>query len=484
MHWAAILKVLGYLLMCLSISHLPPMAIAWWYDEVALYHPFLMSGLATLFSGVTLWLFTRNTCEEPRKRDGFLIVVLFWAVLSLFGSLPFIVTETPHLSFTDAVFETISGLTTTGATVIRGLDQLPKALLYYRQQLHLLGGMGIIVLAVAVLPTLGVGGLQLFRAETSGMNKESKLTPRVAETAKTLWFIYIGLVIACALSYRLNGMSGFDAICYAFSTISTGGFAPHDNNFAFYPQTSLKIWASLFMFLGGLNFSLHFLALRNTSLMSYWRNAEFRFFLKLQLGIIFIVFLILLWQKIYPHALEAFVDTVFHVISISTTTGFVASDFSVWPMFVPILIILGGLIGGCAGSTAGGVKALRMLVVIKQASRELHRLIHPNGEYILKIDNKMLPDKVIDAVWGFVGVFGVLFCLFLFILMSCGLDFLSAFGAVIASIANVGPGLGSVFWDYADLNNIAKWTLSFSMLVGRLEIFAVMVLLMPAFWRQ
>ncbi|MFI4956276.1 MAG: TrkH family potassium uptake protein [Gammaproteobacteria bacterium] len=483
MHWAAIFKVLGYLLMCLSLSHLPPMAIGWWYDETA-YHPFVISGLATLLSGALLWWFTRNTRDEPRTRDGFLIVVLFWTVISLFGALPFIVAETPHLSFADAVFETISGLTTTGATVIRGLDALPKSILYYRQQLHLLGGMGIIVLAVAVLPMLGVGGLQLFRAETSGMNKEGKLTPRVAETAKTLWFIYIALTAACALSYRLNGMSNFDSICYAFATLSTGGFAPHDSNFAFYPQTSLKLWASLFMFLGGLNFSLHYLALHNTSILTYWRNAEFRFFLKLQVAIVAAVVAVLMWKNVYPDAYTAFVETLFHVISISTTTGFVATDFGAWPIFVPILIMIGGLIGGCAGSTTGGLKAIRILVVMKQASRELHRLIHPNGEYILKIDQKMLPDKVIDAVWGFIGVFAVLFCLFLFILMTCGLDFLSAFGAVVASVANVGPGLGSVFWDYADLNDLAKWTLSFSMLVGRLEIFAVMVILTPAFWRQ
>lgn len=483
MHWAAIFKVLGYLLMCLSMSHLPPMAIAWWYDEM-FYHPFVVSGLATLLSGFVLWWFTRHTKEEPRTRDGFLIVVLFWAVISLFGALPFIIAETPHLSLADAVFETISGLTTTGATVIRGLDTLPKALLYYRQQLHLLGGMGIIVLAVAVLPMLGVGGLQLFRAETSGMNKESKLTPRVAETAKTLWFIYIALTAACALSYRLNGMSNFDAICYAFATLSTGGFAPHDSNFAFYPQTSLKLWASLFMFLGGLNFSLHFLALRHTSLHTYWKNAEFRFFFKLQVAIVAVVVAILLWKHTYTDMFPAFVETLFHVISISTTTGFVATDFGAWPIFLPILIMLGGLVGGCAGSTTGGLKSIRILIVMKQASRELHRLIHPNGEYILKIDQKMLPDKIIDAVWGFIGVFGVLFCLFLFILMGCGLDFISAFGAVISSIANVGPGLGTVFWDYADLNDLAKWTLSFSMLVGRLEIFAVMVILTPAFWRQ
>ncbi len=483
MHWAAIFKVLGYLLMCLSLSHLPPMAVAWLFNE-SFYYPFITSGLATLLSGVILWWFTHNTREEPRTRDGFLIVVLFWTVISLFGALPFIVSEVPHLSFTDAVFETVSGLTTTGATVIRGLDDLPKALLYYRQQLHFLGGMGIIVLAVAVLPMLGVGGLQLFRAETSGVNRENKLTPRVAETAKTLWFIYIGLTAACALSYRLNGMSGFDAICYAFGTLSTGGFAPHDSNFAFYPQTSLKLWATLFMFLGGLNFSLHFLALHNTSLMTYYRNAEFRFFVKIQVVIIAAVFGILIWQNVYPNSLTAFIDTLFHVVSISTTTGYVASDFSVWPMFAPTIIMIGGLIGGCAGSTSGGIKSIRVLVVMKQASRELHRLIHPSGEYILKIDQKMLPDKVIDAVWGFIGVLTILFCLFLFILMACGLDFLSAFGAVIASIANVGPGLGSVFWDYANLNDIAKWTLSFSMLVGRLEIFAVMVLFMPAFWRQ
>lgn len=483
MHWSAIFKVLGYLLMCLSLTHIPPLFVVFWFNETA-YHPFVASGLLTLLSGFGLWFVARNTCEEPRTRDGFFVVVLFWVVLSLFGALPFVIADQPHLSFTDALFETVSGLTTTGSTVIRGLDALPKSILYYRQQLHFLGGMGIIVLAVAVLPILGVGGLQLFRAETSGMIKDNKLTPRVAETAKTLWSIYMGLTVICALIYFLNGMSGFDAICYAYATISTGGFGTHDANFAFYPQPALKLWASLFMFLGAVNFSLHFMALRHGNLSIYWKDAECRYYLKLLSIATVIVFGVLLQYKVYTQGWQAFVDSLFHVISVSTTTGFVTADFGQWPIFVPILIMVVGLIGGCAGSTGGGLKVIRLLIVGRQSAREVNRLIHPSGEYVLKINEKRVPDKVVDAVWGFVGMYALLFNLFLMVLMYCGLDFISAFGAVVASIANVGPGLGTVFWDFADLNDLAKWVLSFSMLVGRLEIFAVVVLLTPAFWRQ
>jgi trk system potassium uptake protein TrkH len=483
MHLAASLRVMSFLLMVFSLSQLPPLAIAWWYDE-AVYHPFISSGAITFFSGLILFLLTFRNRDELRTRDGFFIVVLFWIILSVFGALPFMLADSPHVSFVDAVFESASGLTTTGATVLTGLDQMPKAILYYRQQLHFLGGMGIIVLAVAVMPMLGIGGLALFRAETSGMLKDSKLTPRIAETAKALWIIYISLIVLCALAYWAHGMTVFDAINFSFSTIATGGFAPYDANFAAYPQTSLKLWATFFMLMGSLNFSLHYFAFRHGQFSSYWRDSELRNYIFFLLASTALIACILITFKTFAYPSQSIIESLFHVVSLSTTTGFTSTDFGMWPLFVPILIMIIGLIGGCAGSTSGGIKMIRVVLLIKQGWREIHRLIHPNGIFIPKFNGKMIPEHVMDAVWGFIGVYVVLFNIILMTLMACGLDFISAWSAVIACIANVGPGLGSVTFHYGEVSDTAKWVLSFAMIIGRLEIFTVMVLLTPAFWRQ
>ncbi len=483
MQFAQSFRILSLLLIFFSLSNLPPIAVSWWYDET-LYMPFVVSAGITVLCGIVLWLLTFKARGELRTRDGFFIVVLFWSVLSVFGALPFFISSQPNISFIDAVFESTSGLTTTGATVLTGLDALPKSILYYRQQLHFLGGMGIIVLAVAILPMLGIGGLQLFRAETSGMIKDTKLTPRIAETAKALWTIYIALTFICAIVFWLHGMTLFDAIGYAFSTISTGGFAPHDASFGYYPQNSLRLWCSFFMVIGALNFSLHYMALRHGQFSVFWRDAEVRGFFRIQFYILIACLIVMTWKGVFDTFEKTFVEGLFHVISISTTTGFTTTNFSAWPLFLPVLIMIGGLIGGCAGSTTGGIKSVRVILLLKQGWREIHRLIHPNGEFILKINQKIIPDRVLDAVWGFVGVYVLLFNILLMILMACGMDFVSAFSAVIGCLANVGPGLGMVSVHYGDLQDTAKWVLSFAMLTGRLEIFTVMVLLTPAFWRQ
>lgn len=482
MQLTASFKVLSYLLLCFSLSHLPPLAVAWWYDE-AVYMPFIASAALTFMSGFVLWLITFRNKDELRPRDGFFIVVLFWTVLSLYGALPFMIAKVPHIPLADAFFESTSGLTTTGATVLSGLDAMPRAILYYRQQLHFLGGMGIIVLAVAILPMLGIGGLQLFRAETSGMLKDTKLTPRIAETAKALWAIYIGFTIICSMAFWLNGMTLFDAIGYAFSAVSTGGFAPHDANFGYYQSDTLRLIASLFMVLGSVNFSLHFLALRQAHISAYWHDAELLQYLGMQALLITATIIVLTIYGLFSFE-ESIVEAIFHVISLSSTTGFTTGVFSSWPLFLPVLIMIGALMGGCAGSTAGGIKSVRVLLLLKQGWREINRLIHPNGEFILKLNHKLVPDRIIDAVWGFVGMYAVVFNLLLMALMACGLDFLSAWSAVIGCLANVGPGLGEVAITYGSINDAAKWVLSIAMLIGRLEIFTFIVLLSPVFWRQ
>lgn len=476
-------RVLSFLLMCLSLSQLPPIAVGWYYNETDLW-PFFISALMTFGSGFFLWLVTHNNKTELRTRDGFLIVALFWTVLSAYGALPFCMSTQPHLPFVDAVFETVSGLTTTGATVLIGLDAMPRSILYYRSQLHFLGGMGIIVLAVAVLPMLGVGGLQLFRAETSGIFKDSKLTPRIAETAKALWIIYIALNILCTMAFWLNGMTLFDAVLYAFATISTGGFAPHDASFAYYPGAGLQLWCVLFMFLGGLNFSLHYVVFRQGNFLAFWRDAETRTFIRIQIFLVAIITLALLIKQAYSSPGKAFIDSLFQVISVSTTTGFTTTDFSLWPVFIPVLLLIGGLIGGCAGSTAGGIKTIRLLVILKQGSREIQRLIHPAGVFLMKINQKTIPDRIVDSVWGFIGVYMIVFNIILMSLMWCGLDFIEAFSSVVSAMANIGPALGEVATNFTSVSDGAKWVLSFAMLVGRLEVFSIMVLFSPAFWRQ
>lgn len=483
MHLAASLRIMSFLLMIFSLTQIPPMAVAWWFNE-SNYAPFLSSGAITFFSGLILFLVTFKNRDELRNRDGFFIVVLFWVLLSVFGALPFMMAEELKVLFVDAVFESASGLTTTGATILTGLDSMPKSILYYRQQLHFLGGMGIIVLAVAVMPMLGIGGLSLFRAETSNMLKDTKLTPRITETAKALWIIYISLIILCAIAYWANGMTLFDAINFSFATISTGGFTPYDSNFGVYPQPTLKLWATFFMIMGSLNFSLHFLAFRHGQFSAYWRDTELKYYLLLLFSSVVLITLTLFLHQSYASVGQSLIESLFHVVSISTTTGFTTADFSVWPLFVPILLMIIGLIGGCAGSTAGGIKMVRVVLLVKQGWREILRLIHPNGVFILKINRKLIPDHVMDAVWGFVGVYVVIFNAMLLVLMACGLNFISAWSALIACLANVGPGLGEVTFNYASLNHMAKWVLSFAMIAGRLEIFTVMVLFTPAFWRQ
>jgi trk system potassium uptake protein TrkH len=419
-----------------------------------------------------------------KLRDGFLVVVAFWIVLGLFGAIPLFLSEQPQLSVTDAVFESISGLTTTGATVILGLDALPRGILYYRQQLQWLGGMGIVVLAVAVLPMLGVGGMQLYRAETPGPMKDSKLTPRITETAKALWLIYFGLTVACGLSYWLAGMSLFDAIGHAFSTVAIGGFSTHDASIGYYNSIAVQCIAILFMLLSGVNFALHYSAWRSASPKTYFRDPEFRAFLSLVLAITLISTLYLFATRTYDDMGAALINALFQVVSIGTTTGFTTADYAHWPSFLPMMLLLGSFVGGCAGSTAGGIKVIRFLLLAKQGIREINRLIHPSAEIPVKIGDKVVSSHVVQAVWGFFAAYMSLYALMYLIMLATGLDEVTAFSAVAACLNNLGPGLGEVASNFAILNNPAKWVLVGAMLLGRLEIFTLLVVFSPMFWRK
>ncbi|MDX1696946.1 MAG: TrkH family potassium uptake protein, partial [Thiohalobacterales bacterium] len=413
-----------------------------------------------------------------------LFVTLFWIVLGLAGSLPFVFATNPHLSITNAVFESFSGLTTTGATVITGLDDLPQSILFYRQQLQWLGGMGIIVLAVAIMPMLGVGGMQLYRAETPGPMKDSKLTPRITETAKALWYIYLTLTIVCALGYWAAGMSVFDAVSHSFSTVAIGGFSTHDQSIGYFQNNTIELIAVVFMLLSGINFALHFVAWRSLSFIPYVRDSELKAYLAVLTAVTMITVVYLYYTDTFIYFDDALHAGLFQAVSIGTTTGFTTAEYFAWPGFLPVLLLFASFIGGCAGSTGGGMKVIRFLLVLKQGHREIVRLIHPNVQMPVKVGGKPLSDRVINAVWGFFAAYVGTFVVIMLLLMSTGLDQITAFSAVAACMNNLGPGLGGVGANYVDINATAKWALSFAMILGRLEIFTLLILFTSAFWRR
>jgi len=445
--------------------------------------PFLMAFLWCIFTGFLAWYPNRFEKTDLKAREGFLIVVLFWLVLASFSAIPFILLEQPNFTVTDAFFESFSGLTTTGATILNHIEGLPHAVLWYRQQLQWLGGMGIIVLAVAVLPMLGIGGMQLYRAETPGPVKDSKMTPRIADTAKHLWYIYLSLTIACALGYWLAGMSAFDAICHSFSTIAIGGFSTHDASMGYFNSPMINVVCVFFLVIAGVNFALHYAVVQSKSLRNYFHDPEFKVFIAIQVVLTLICFTVLISSGTYENADRALDQALFQSVSISTTAGFSTTSFAEWPTLLPLLLIFSSFIGGCAGSTGGGMKVVRVLLLYLQGLRELNKLVHPKAIFSIKIGKKVLPDRVVEAVWGFFSAYAAVFVLCMLLLLATGMDNITAFTAVAACINNLGPGLGEVAANFSAINDSSKWVLIMAMLFGRLEIFTLLVLFTPAFWR-
>jgi len=482
MHFRVIFRILGVLLMVFSLTMLIPLLIAMYLGE-ATVGGFAAAFAITFFTGFGVWFPIRKAKHDLRTRDGFVVTVLFWVVLGIAGALPFYLPDGIHMSWVDSVFESLSGLTTTGATVIVGIDHLPKSILYYRQQLQWLGGMGIVVLAVAVLPMLGIGGMQLYRAETPGPVKDTKLTPRITETAKALWYIYAGLTLACFLAYWAAGMSAFDAISHSFSTVAIGGFSTNDASIGFFDSPAIESIAIIFMLLSGVNYGLHFAALSGFRLSHYWSDPEFKFYL-LVIGSTFLLTLVTLWISNTYEPLQAVRVGLFEVVSIATTTGFATADFSIWPAMLPFLLFSTAFFGGCAGSTGGGIKVIRMLLIFKQGIREIKRLIHPHGVFAIKLGNTPVSDRVIDAVWGFFSVYLLVFIVLLISILATGIDQVTAWSMVGATLNNLGPGLGEVAAHYGDINEPAKWISCAAMLLGRLEVFTLIVLFTPMFWKK
>jgi len=483
MQLLTIQRILGILIALFSITMLPPLAVSWWYQDGA-HHAFLSAFLMLLITGGLFWFPARKHRKELKIRDGFIVVVMFWIVLGMSGALPFFLTTVPEMSFTDAMFESMSGLTTTGATVLTGLDDLPEAVLFYRQFLQWLGGMGIVVLAVAILPLLGVGGMQLYRAETPGPMKDNKLTPRITETAKSLWNIYLTLTIACAIAFKLAGMTWFDAIGHSFSTVAIGGFSTHDASMGYFDSATIEMITVVFMLIAGMNFSLHFLAWRHRSIKHYFFDSELKVYLAIMVIISIVTSTYLYFSKTFDTPWTAIHQGIFQTVSIGTTTGFTTTDYYLWPGFLPVLLLMTSYIGCCAGSTGGGMKVIRVMLLFKQGYREVLRLIHPNAVFAIKVNNKALPTKVVGAVWGFFALYVFCFSTMHIFLMATGLDVVTSFSAVTACLNNLGPGLGDVGANFGEINSASKWVLCVAMLLGRLEIFTLLVVLTPAFWRR
>ncbi len=478
MQWRGILSVLGWCLLVLSISMLPPLWVAYVYQD-GHYATFISTMLLTGVSGAAFALWGHGATSALKVTDGFIVVVVVWCVLSIFSALPFVWHPQVTLPWLDAVFEAVSGLTTTGASIIPSVDALPYSISYYRQQLHFIGGMGILLLAVAILPTFGIGGLQVHQAEIPGPVKDTKLTPRVKETAKSLWGIYLLFNLICAVGYHLAGMSWLEAVGESFSTIATGGFAMHDDSFAHYPNAWAKGLAMLFMVLSSLSYTLHYWVLRKRQLSVYMLNEESRWFLG---WLLLITALIVAWLAHIGGAAHA-IDVGFTVVSLATTTGFMTDYFPDWSPVALVLLMATATVGGCAGSTCGGLKVLRCLLVKKQIQSELHRIIHPRAMVPVKFTGMHFDGGVLQSMWAFLAAFLFILWLLTCLFMVGGLDFSGAVGTSVAMLANMGAGIGEIAAHYGELSAMNKALSVVAMVAGRLEIFTLWVVLSPAFWR-
>jgi len=479
-----VLRVLGLLLMLFSSTYLLPIACALWYGDGQLWN-FVASMAVNSAVGAALWLLTRGAKRDIQPREGFLLVAMTWLLMSVTATLPLMV-GIPGLSFTDALFETVSGITTTGGTVLVGLDTLAPSLNLWRHTLSWIGGMGIIVLAVAILPLLGVGGMQLYKTETPGPIKDDKLTPRITQTAKSLWMVYFSATVLCTIAYRMAGMSWFDAICHSFSTLSLGGASTHDASFGYFNSPAIEAVAMFFMLFATINFATHFQAWRAASLKSYWQDAEAKAVLLVLTLSIIAVSLFLWGEGVYHEFTTALRYVAFNLVSIASTTGYASTDYNLWPLFAPLVLLLLSCVVSSSGSTGGGIKMIRLLLLFKQSRSEMFALMHPNAVNVVKLGGRPIPQKVITAVLGFIHLYSISVLTLTFVLLATGLDFMTAFSAVIASINNMGPGLNLVgpASNFSVLSDFQTWVCTFAMLLGRLEIFTVFVILTPSFWRD
>ena len=471
-----LINLFSILVMFFSVSFVFPMIVSIIYKDSAL-SIFIYTFLFVFFLGLIGWFFSRGDDRELGQKDGFIIITFFWLVLSFAGSIPFIISG---MGFIDSFFESMSGITTTGATILTGLDSLPESILFYRQLLQWMGGMGLIVLAIAVMPLLGIGGGQLYKTEIPGAMNDQKMTPRIKETAQALWAIYLGLTICCALLYFLAGMNPFDAISHSLSTVSIGGFSTHDESIGYFNSSFIEAICIIFMLLSALSFTLHYFAIYKKKPLKYFYDPELKFFLSI-MALIFVISLLI--NQFSNNNDGSIKDLLFHSVSIVTTTGFSIGDPSEWHSSIGFLFLVGAFIGACSGSVGGGVKSWRVLIMINYARINLMKMIHPNAVISLKIGSKTVEDEVATSVWGFFSIYVISFMVLLLALLMTGLDFESSFSAIGACLNNLGPGLGEVSQTYQSVTPAGKLILSFAMILGRLEIFTLLVLFTPMFWR-
>jgi trk system potassium uptake protein TrkH len=483
--FAPVLGALARVLLVFSFTFWVPFAWAWLADAHRLELAWSGGALLTAAVALVLWAMTRRSKRELLPRDGFLLVNLVWAVLPAFAALP-LWWGVPSISYTDAYFEAMSGLTATGATVLTGLDDLPLSVNIWRCFLQLFGGLGIMLLVVAILPLLGLGGVQLYRAETPGPMKDAKLTPRIAETARGLWGVYVLLSVACLLAYRWAGMSWADAFMHMSTTVSLGGFSSHDASFAYWDSWRVEAVAVTFMLLAGVSFARYFVMWRTRSLRSLAADVEVRWYVLVLLGSVALLTLLLLLDRVETDGLEALRHVMFQVVSLATTTGYASVNYAAWPAFAPVLLIMLGCFVSCAGSTGGGVKMVRMILLAKQAGRELVRTVHPRVINPVKLGQTPIANGVLVAVLAFMLIYGASMLGLSLLMLWSGLDMVTAFSAVVALLNNIGPGLGQVgpVNHYGVLTDAQTWLGSFAMMLGRLELLSVWVLLTRAFWRK
>lgn len=479
-----VLHAFSLVAMLFAATMLLPLAVSFFSNDgaLAIYGQAL---LITLASGGALWLATHHARGEVEGRDGFLLVAMVWSLLPVYGALPLILHD-PSMGFTRAYFEAVSGLTATGATVMTGLDELPISINIWRGEMQWLGGIGVIVLAVAILPMLGVGGRQLLKAEIPGPMKETKLTPRIAETAKGLWLVYFVLTLACLGAYWAGGMPFLDALMHGFTTMGLAGFSNHDASFGHFNSPLLEAIAIVFMLIAGINFASHFLALRRRSLRPYITDPEAKAFLALMVAGVLIVALQLWTTGVYDDFPTALRYAAFNTVSIATTTGYATTDFGQWPAFAGFFMLFLASFATCSGSTGGGIKMIRARLLYAQVYREFVRLVHPHAVSPAKIGDTVVPNNIIFAVLGFFFIFIATLTTMTLLMMASGLDEVTAISAVVATLCNVGPGLGAVgpASTFAVLNDFQIWLGSVAMLLGRLELFALFLLLTPVFWQR
>ena len=477
MNFKALLKLFSILVMFFSISFIVPIITSFIYKDGAL-SIFVITFSVVFMVGFLGWLISKNNTEEMTHKDSFLVITLFWIVLSSAGSIPFILSG---MTFIDSFFESMSGITTTGATVIPNLSVLPESLLLYRQLLQWMGGMGLIVLAIAVMPLLGIGGGQLYKTEIPGAMNDQKLTPRIKETAQALWLIYLLLTIFCSVFYFFAGMNAFDAISHSLSTVSIGGFSTYNNSIGHFDNGLIETVCIIFMFLSALSFTLHYFAFYMKKPLKYLYDPELRFFISIMACIFLLSTLINYFSNFEQASIR---ELLFHSVSIVTTTGFSIGDTNQWNPSIGFLFLIGAFIGACSGSVGGGIKSWRVLIMINYAYINLKKMIHPNAVISLKIGTKNVENDVAASVWGFFSIYVLSFIILLLGLVVTGLDFQSAFSAIGACLNNLGPGLGEVAQTYASVTATGKAILSFAMILGRLEIFTLLVLFMPIFWQK